>query len=263
MIKTLFKLVLVTMLLNLTPLAQAMNYYLPPQIYYPAYDYVPSSEQGRADTKCRYFNGKRGSCRYGDKCRFTHDMGDFVQNNHSAHFFSAPVDNKTNKETPEEYAARKERLAQKKRLDKTRNYAKSLGVDTDTYTTINELEREIGNAKKERKLEKTREYAKRLGIDADDFSSIYSLENEIQRVKQERQEYRQQRRETYVERGSRFSSSGYRIGSSSDPEAARIIVENMQIRRAAGERPSYRDCLEERHAAETLNPTPYRPEWHD
>jgi hypothetical protein len=153
--------------------------------------------------KCRYFNGKPGSCRYGNNCNFTHI-----------------------KETPQEYRRRHEIKEQQER-NNLESEVRNLGISNDEI---------IENIKKtffQEKLEKFKEKQKSEDLQWSPYNSM--TKNEA------------------VKSGG---YSGRRNGSRSDPNIAKRLLDDLAERRIRGERISYQENLEGKHAYEFLNPSP-------
>jgi len=126
------------------------------------------------------------------------------------------------KETPQEYKQRHERMA----VQKKERTERSLNYDED-------YKRETPQEYKQRHAKYAEEKKER--------ASEWSNDRVTGMTKYQCDE-------------SNSGYSGYKIGSTADPSAARQMYDEIEARRRKGEHISYQESLKQRHAYDTLHP---------
>jgi hypothetical protein len=132
------------------------------------------------------------------------------------------------RERKREYEERK-REREEAELERLRDEGSRLGVSMASYKSASELRREIGEAKSRKQLEENRAYAERLGISGASWMSSSDLSDAIDKVKRERRE----------------ENKALKAMLQREREDDLIL---RAANRKPGERVSYKERLEERHA---------------
>lgn len=155
---------------------------------------------------------------------------------YSNRYSENPWNKNKHKETPQEYAERKQREAEERK----------------------ERMRERKEIKRKQQEERINQQANKLGI-----NQYLSSQDKKAAVDKHYDKQRERSHAEFLERRSHWSfgtsdtRGGYRIGSSSDPVAAASILRSVEDRVKAGQRVTYKENLEARHAYNTLNPRQY------